>query len=133
MNNIYHRLKFYGFGLLIGILLVSVLFKGRSGCRTPNSLKIEELRKQHLEYTDHGKCRMTCRGISEKDIKFILEKGSVNFSKSDPRDKPCPSYAVEGTTPNERELRIICADCDSITRIVTAIDLKLEKDTCDCK
>lgn len=133
MRTFFYRLKFYIFGLLLGILAVSFLFKGRGGCKTPGTLKREELFTQTLQYTEHAKCRMKCRDIKEAELKFILEEGSVNYKKSQVHDKPCPVYAVEGTTPENREIRIVCADCDTITRIVTAIDLGVEKDTCYCK
>ena len=62
---------------------------------------------------------------------MILEEGDVNFSKSRVRDKPCPSYAIEGTTEDGQFVRIVFAKCDSITRVVTAIDLGVKHD-CDC-
>lgn len=116
----------------MGMLLVSVLTKGKA-CRLPSTLKTEELETQYLEYSHHAECRMKCRNISEQEIKYILKKGSINYSKSGVHDTPCPTYAVEGKTSDGQSLRIIVADCDTISKIVTAIDLNLEKDTCECK
>jgi hypothetical protein len=126
------RLKLYGFGFLLGILVVSFVYKGR-GCQMPGSAKLEELSYQKLEYTKHGACRMECRGITEEEIKGVLKTGKVNYDKSEVRDKPCGTYAVEGTTPDGQQVRIIIADCDTISKVVTAIDLKMENDSCDCK
>jgi hypothetical protein len=126
------RFKLYGFGFLMGLLVVSFIYKGK-GCQMPASAKLEELSYQKLEFTKHGACRMTCRGITEEEIKAVLKSGKINYDKSNVRDKPCGTYAVEGVTKDGQEVRIVIADCDTISRVVTAIDLKLEQDTCSCK
>jgi hypothetical protein len=132
--DLYRRLRFYGFGFLLGCLLVSFLFKGR-GCQMPGSAKLEELSYQHLEYTKHGECRMKCRNISEDEIKSVLKSGKINYDKSNVHDTPCGTYAVEGNTADGQKVRIVIADCDTISRVVTAIDLNHESDpdSCDCK
>lgn len=131
-SDLIRRFKFYGFGLLLGILAVSVINKGE-GCKMPGSIKLEELARQKLEYTKHGECRMECRGIDETEIKQVLKIGKINYDKSEVHASPCGKYAVEGVTPDGQSVRIIIADCDSISRLVTAIDLNLETDTCQCK
>lgn len=135
-SDFYRRLRFYGFGILLGCLLVSVIFKGRS-CMMPSTVKLEELAYQHLEFTKHGLCRMQCRNITEEEIKGVLKSGKINYGKSKVRDTPCGTYAVEGNTSDGQNVRIIIADCDTISKVVTAIDLNNEnedkgKENCDC-
>lgn len=130
-SDLYRRLRFYGFGFLLGILVVSMVYKGK-GCQMPGSRKLEELSVQHLELTKHGECRMACRGISLDEIKALLKSGKINYDKSNVHDKPFGTYAVEGTTADNQHVRVVIADCDSISRVVTAIDLDLGKDTCSC-
>lgn len=136
-SDLIRRLKLYGFGLLLGILIVTFVYKGK-GCQLPGSAKLEELGWQKLEYSKHGACRMECRHITESEIRELLGtgespgKGKINYDKSEVHDKPCPSYAIEGITSMGKNLRIVIADCDTISRVVTAIDLKMEKDSCDC-
>lgn len=131
-TDLYRRLRFYGFGFLLGCLAVSILFKGR-GCKMPGSAKLEELSYQKLEFTQHGECRMKCRNITEAEIRDVLKTGKVNYDKSEVRAKPCGTYAVEGKTTDGQQVRIVIADCDTISKVVTAIDLNFEKDTCECK
>ena len=131
-SDLYRRLRFYGFGFLLGLLAVSFIYKGK-GCKMPGSVKLEELGSQNLVYTQHGECRMKCRNISENEIKQVLKSGKVNYDKSEVHGEPCPTYAVEGITVDGKELRIVLADCDTISKVVTAIDLKMEHDNCDCK
>jgi hypothetical protein len=130
--DLYRRFKLYGFGLLLGVLIVNFVYKGK-GCQMPGSAKLEELSYQKLELSKHGACRMECRNISEAEIKDLLKTGKINYSKSEVRDKPCGTYAVEGTTKDGQNVRIVIADCDTISRVVTAIDLGMEKDSCSCK
>lgn len=127
----YRRLKFYILGFLIGALIVNVVFKGRA-CRMPGTIKLEELREQPLEYSRHAQCRMLCRNIDTTEIKQVLKDGSINYSKSDVHDIPFPTYAIEGITKSKQKIRLVIADCDTISRMVTVIDLNLEKDTCGC-
>ena len=131
-SDLFRRLRYYGFGLLLGVLAVSVLYKGK-GCQLPGSAKMEELSYQKLELTQHGECRMACRGISLDEIKALMKSGKVNYDKSEVRAEPCGKYAVEGTTADGQSIRVIIADCDTISKVVTAIELKMENDTCDCK
>ena len=99
----------------------------------PSSRKMEELNSQKLEYTQHTECRMKCRHISEEELKQILKNGKINYDKSNVHDAPCGTYAVEGSTSAGKNLRIVIADCDTTSRVVTAIDLRIEHDSCDCK
>lgn len=130
--DLYRRLKLYGFGFLLGLIVVSFVYKGK-GCQMPGSRKLEELSYQKLELTKHGECRMKCRGISEADIKQLLKGGKINYDKSNVHDEPCGTYAVEGKTVTMNNVRVVIADCDTISRVVTAIDLGMENDTCSCK
>ncbi len=127
----YRRLKFYIFGFLIGALIVNILFKGRA-CRMPGTIKLEELREQTLEYNPKSECTMICKGIDSVELKEVLTQGKINYGKSDVHKSPCPTYAVEGTTQSNKKLQIVIGDCDTISRILTIIDLNSETDTCKC-
>lgn len=130
-SELYRRLRFYGFGFAMGLLLVSMIFKGRT-CQMPASRKMEELAFQKLELSMHGECRMKCRNISLDEVKALLKSGKINYDKSNVHEKPYGTYAVEGTTADNQHVRLIIADCDTISKLVTAIDLDLPKDTCSC-
>lgn len=74
---------------------------------------------------------MDCRQISRKEINEIMEKGVINLSKSDRRDRPCPTYALQGRTSDGDYIRVIFAQCDDETRVVTCYNLEKDFD-CDC-
>lgn len=79
-----------------------------------------------LEYTQHARCRMECRRISQNDINDIMQSGEINYAKSDLEDKPCPTYALQGHTNDGQYLRVIFAQCEAKTKVVTAYDLEKE-------
>src|SRR5689334_23114536 len=47
-----------------------------------------------IEYTEHAKCRMKCREISQSEVEEIMQDGTINYKKSDVDAKPCPTYAL---------------------------------------
>jgi hypothetical protein len=129
------RARLFFLGFMLGCVLVYlILFRGRNRSYwLPENRVKEKLMKGNLIFTTHALCRMKCRAITEEKVKAILKNGNINFQKSHPHDTPCPTYAFEGITADKQLLRIIFASCDSITKVVTAIDLGLEKDTCECR
>lgn len=131
--------------ILLGILLIIYLLFLRKDqqsdtSRRPAQQKTSRQRVDHREadfrhnriyYTKHGRCRMDCRHIDESEVKEILRDGTINYAKSDLKAKPCPSYAVEGTTHDGQHVRIIVGDCSSQASIVTVIDLENDFE-CEC-
>ena len=88
-------------------------------------------RTSYLEYSYHAKCRMGCRKISESEVAQIMESGKINYNKSDIQNPRCPRYAVEGITSDDQKLRVVFAQCNDKTTVVTVIDLDTEW-TCNC-
>ena len=88
-------------------------------------------RTTHIFYSKHARCRMDCRHIDELEIKEILEKGDINYSKieNDGRGK---TYPLEGITHDHHHLRVVFAPKDDGLLVVTCIDLDKEW-ACDCK
>ncbi|MEP7371761.1 MAG: DUF4258 domain-containing protein [Chitinophagaceae bacterium] len=80
-------------------------------------------RVSYIEYTEHAKCRMQCRKISQAEVEEIMRDGKINYAKSDVNDSPCPTYALEGITKDDQRVRIVFAQCDLKTKVVTSIDL----------
>ncbi len=84
-----------------------------------------------LVFTRHARCRMDCRHITVQEIKEILDKGSINYSKSEPDAHPDPKYAIEGYSAEQQHLRIIVAPEREKLIIITCIELGVEW-TCHC-
>lgn len=96
--------------------------KGQNGFSRDASLLI---------YSNHAKCRMGCRHIEKHEVEEILEKGTVNYGKSDlknPRDR---RYALEGVTSDRQRVRLVIAPENNGTVVVTVIDLDTDW-PCNC-
>ncbi|HRO45229.1 DUF4258 domain-containing protein [Agriterribacter sp.] len=84
-----------------------------------------------LIYTRHARCRMDCRHIDEGEIAGILQKGKINYSKSDLHAKPDPKYALEGITRDNQQVRVIFAPSKRGMVVITCIDMN-EEWQCNC-
>jgi len=88
-------------------------------------------RTSYLEYSKHAKCRMQCRHITQAEVEDIMKDGKINYNKSDLQNARCPRYALEGVTGDNQDVRIVFAQCNEKTEVVTVIDLDTEW-TCHC-
>lgn len=88
-------------------------------------------RISYIEYTQHAKCRMQCRKISQAEVEEIMKDGTINYNKSDVNARPCPAYALEGTTDDNQRVRIVFGQCDLKTKVITCIDLGTDWE-CHC-
>ena len=88
-------------------------------------------RISYLEYSNHAKCRMQCRKISQAEVEEIMRDGNINYHKSDLKNARCPRYALEGVTSDNQRVRIVYAQCNEATTVVTVIDLETEFE-CHC-
>ena len=88
-------------------------------------------RTSFLEYSNHAKCRMECRKISPSEVEEIMKEGKVNYNKSDIQNTRCPRYAIEGVTTDDQKVRVVFAQCNEKTTVVTVIDLRTDW-TCHC-
>lgn len=115
-------------------LLLLLLFFVAFFIRRWNEPKEKEAFDRHpekLQYTRHALCRMKCRFISKEEIAEIMQKGVINFSKSDPKDRPCPTYAIQGRTGSGEYLRVVFAQCSQQTKVITCYNME-EDFTCHC-
>ena len=115
--------------LTVYLLLLILLF---AGCvQTNNTNEPINRHETRLIYTRHAHCRMDCRHITEIEIKEILEKGEINYAKSEPNGHPDPKYALDGYTKEGQHLRVVFATSERGLVVVTCIDIGVEWQ-CDC-
>lgn len=88
-------------------------------------------RTSYLKYSNHATCRMECRKISKAEVEEIMKDGKINYNKSDLKNTRCPRYAVEGRTKDDQRVRIVYAQCNESTTVVTVIDLETDFE-CHC-
>lgn len=129
--NFLGRLKFYGFGFGLGLLIVWAMFGTRS-CTTPNDMKMQELVFQHLQLSEQAKCKLNCLRMNEALLKIELRHFEVNYDVSAPRKEPCGEYFVQPKPEFESQyhFKLVMNDCDTITRIN---DISISAGTCACQ
>ena len=118
--------------IIIAIALAALFFILREQPAPTDSITGFDRNKTELVLTKHARCRMDCRHIDESEIREILQKGTINYSKSEPNGKPDPKYALEGTTHDGQQVRIVFAPSGQKMVVITVIDLGKEW-TCNCK
>jgi hypothetical protein len=116
---------------LVLLLLVLVIFIRRVGKEPPRREAFDR-HPERLTYTRHARCRMDCRGIDQGEIAEIMEKGIINFSKSNRRGGPCPVFALQGRTAGGESIRVIFAQCPEETRVITCYNLETDF-ACNCE
>lgn len=60
-----------------------------------------------------------------------MQEGKINYTKSNLQNTRCPRYALEGITKDDQRVRIIFAQCNEKTVVVTVIDLETDYQ-CNC-
>jgi len=117
----------FSLALVITILAIVV-------SRIKHEPRMKEAFDRHpskIYYTKHALCRMDCRQISKEDINEIVQKGIINFNKSDKYDRPCPTFALQGRTTTGEHLRVIFSQCTGETKVITCYNLE-EEFECHC-
>ncbi|MEP7277679.1 MAG: DUF4258 domain-containing protein [Bacteroidota bacterium] len=126
--------------ILLAVLLVAALAIRRCRSVAKSKKDIEnkidrntvlDRRPGFLEYTDHAKCRMDCGHITPQAVVYIFQNGEVNNNITETDARPCPVYALEGYTAAKQHLRIIVAQCDYKTKLVTCVNIDTPFD-CGC-
>lgn len=125
-----YRLKFYGFGFLIGLLILAVILRGKK-CSGPSAMKMEELYSQRIIFDAKVDCLKECVHLSDSTIKPLLMKCHVILDRSEVHATPYGKYFVEGNNKTEVPYSFIIEDRDSVSAIVR-IDLQPAQQ-CDCK
>ena len=121
------KFRFYLTGLIPGILIVLfVLNKKGASCSgyLPNSRVIAETLSKDFNYSENFKTEMTSLNVTEQFLKdSILEKGEINFDKSNAQKEPCPNYLLTYPEKNPR-YEITFEKCKNEAQFLTLKKLK---------
>jgi hypothetical protein len=115
----------------VSVFACILLIQCQQAGNTNNNNEPVNRKETHLIYTRHARCRMDCRHITETEIREILERGVIDYKKSEPDGRPDPKYAFEGNTNEGQHLRIIFAPTQRGLVVITCIELGVEWQ-CDC-
>lgn len=130
--NFWKRLRFYGIGFGMGLLVLYATMGTRS-CVTTSEMKMQELVFQDLKFSDLALCKMRCLKINELLLKIELRHFEVNYDLTSVHKEPCGEYYIQPSKGFEKEypFHMIMQDCDSIT-VINDISIKNEI-PCNCQ
>ena len=115
---------------LLLLVLVFVVFLIRRW-NEPVRKEAFDRKPAKVVYSRHALCRMDCRRISKAEIEEIMQKGVINFSRSNRVATPCPTFALQGRTSRAAYIRVIFSQCADETKVVTAYNLE-DNVSCYC-
>jgi len=130
--NFLGRLKFYGIGFGMGLLVIYAMFGTRS-CVTPNEMKMQELVFQDFELSELAKCKLKCLKKNEALLKIEMRHFEVNYDLTDVHKEPCGEYFIQPKKEHAAEYpyRFLIQDCDTISKIN---DISIDvKSNCQCQ
>lgn len=98
---------------------------GLSGDAAPSSSPhtLAAMRDRPLRWSEHARCRMACRQVSEAEVRAALARGVLDPTRTRQEPGRCPTHAVHDRSDDGQPLRVVFAACDDATVVVTVIDL----------
>ncbi|MEO5648888.1 MAG: DUF4258 domain-containing protein [Ginsengibacter sp.] len=120
--------------ILLAVFVIFLIIKGIGWYQLSNNTTTNEYAYRNtanLVLTKHVRCRMGCRDITVEEIKEIIEKGKVNYSKSGLGSRGDSTFALEGYSNQMQHIRVIVAPANDGLVVITCIDLDKEW-PCNC-
>jgi hypothetical protein len=119
---LFDRFKFYGFGFVLGILVLSMVLNKKCGSSfgflSPKKMKMEELQNQNFKTSAYAQCQLNEINLNEAQLKSIFATSKINYDRSDIMAKPYGFYIVEGKLADGKAFTCKVGDNDFISEII---------------
>jgi hypothetical protein len=125
------RLGLYGFGFVLGLMILFMLF-GTRRCEMPGEIKLLQLLNKPFVLSPVTQCKLKCLRKNEALMRVELKQFEIDYGLSSVHEKPCGAYFVK---PQEKyaadyAYRLVIYDCGEKAEIR---DLQvLGKPGCEC-
>ena len=126
--NFKQRLRLFLIGFIPGCIIL-LFIVNKTGCTSPNELKMLELRHQYLQLGEKAKCKLKCLVMVEKGFQVNLRNFNVNYDLSDVHKKPYSTYYLQQIDTKNACYEMVAEDRDTITYIN---DIKLLNNSQNC-
>ena len=122
MDDMKTRFTLYGIGFAIGIVIVFFFLGGKkASCNwLPNDRMLNIISQKYISFSEEVKEEMSKTETDSLDIMQILDRGDIDFSKSQVKNDPCRNYWIEGSV-DQKNLVITVELCDSTAVVKTLI------------
>lgn len=113
------RVGYYLGGFSMGIIVLAFFLSGKhASCSYgPEARVLKDISTKKVVYNEAVKSALLENSIDSTIVKQILKTGSISFSDSQARKKPCGIYAIEGNK-DKKEVVLMVENCDTIATIL---------------
>src|SRR5690606_33923066 len=113
-----HRVGYYLGGFSLGLIILAFFLNGKKvSCDydTQDS-DLKNINLKQIVFSQNIHSAILNKKIDSLEVRELLKRGDINFSKSETRKEPCGIYAVEGKI-NKIKVALTVENCDSIATI----------------
>lgn len=113
------RIGYYLGGFSMGLIILAFFLNGKKvSCDySPQARVLKNINTKEIVYSEAINNALLEKEIDSLTIVYLLKRGDVNFSKSEPRQEPCGVYTIEGTY-NEKDLLLTVENCELTATIL---------------
>lgn len=120
MDDMKTRFTLYGIGFAMGIIIVFFFLGGKkASCNwLPNDRILNIISQKNISFSKEVKEEMSRTETDSLEIMQILDRGDIDFSKSQVKNDPCRNYWIEGSV--DQNILVITVElCDSTAVVKT--------------
>ncbi len=116
------RFGFYGFGFVIGLLLLFFFLNGKkAGCDYgPDARTLKNIKIKQRVFSIQSLQALKQNNLDTSAVSSLLRFGDVNFGESNTKLDSCKVYVIEGFVENTN-LKMKVQNCDKTATITSII------------
>ena len=116
------RFGFYGFGFVIGLLLLFFFLNGKkAGCDYgPDARTLKNIKIKQRVFSIQSLQALKQNNLDTSAVSYLLRFGDVNFGESNTKLDSCKVYVIEGFVKNTN-LKMNVQNCDKTATITSII------------
>lgn len=119
--NIAKRFGFYGFGFIIGLVLLFFFLNGKkAGCDYgPDARTLKNIKIKQRVFSTQSLQDLKKNNLDTATVSYLLKLGDVNFGESNTKLDSCKVYVIEGSV-KKIKLKMSVQNCKK-TATITSI------------
>tara|TARA_B100000795_G_scaffold86247_1_gene62760 strand:- start:8545 stop:8916 length:372 start_codon:yes stop_codon:yes gene_type:complete len=119
--NIAKRFGFYGFGFIIGLVLLFFFLNGKkAGCDYgPDARTLKNIKIKQRVFSTQSLQELKKNNLDTATVSSLLKLGDVNFGESNTKLDSCKVYVIEGSV-KKIKLKMSVQNCEK-TATITSI------------
>ena len=120
--NIAKRFAFYGFGFVIGLILLFFFLGGKkTGCDYgPEARTLKNIRIKERAFSPEVLQSLKNKNLDTAAISLLLKQGDVLFSESNTKLDSCKIYTVKGVI-KEQSLKMTVQNCSKKATVTSLL------------